>query len=76
MLASLRTENEDLRVRVRERDNQLQHVAVPNHRASQTTPVTTHERDRPTRFGRTLALALIIGILVGIIVVMLFAHRR
>ena len=76
VVANLRTENEELRVRVRERDNQLQHIAVVDHSETQPTPVTAHEQDAPTHVGKALALALIIGIIMGIIVVMLFLHRR
>ena len=76
MLTGLRIENEELRVQVRERDKQLQPVAVLTPTASETTPVTTPERDIATRSGRSLMLALLIGILLGIVMVMLFMHWR
>jgi exonuclease VII large subunit len=75
-IAQLRTQNDELRVQLRHAQIQMQHAAQPV-----TPPLASSQESAPSQAHRgptalSVALALLIGMLAGAILLLWFLHRR
>lgn len=71
-IAQLRTQNDELRVQLRDAQMQMQHAAEPV-----TPPPVASQQWAPLQTtALSLALALLLGMVVGAILLLWFLHRR